>query len=111
MVNDLLVPLILTIAIECIAAFLMGYRQKLLFLAIFIVNLVTNPFLNFLVMLINYFKIAGLYFYIVIPMEIIIVFAEWGILYYIFHRDKNKFLFLSFMINLSSYLTGLLLFG
>ena len=102
--ENFVVPLVATIVIECLAAFLLGYREKLLFGAIVIINFVTNPFLNFIILLLDYFQWMEIYLHTVLFMEVIIVFIEWIMLCYIFPYPKKQLFVLSFVMNLASYL-------
>lgn len=108
-INNFVCPLLLTIIIECIIALILGYRTKTFFLAVVIVNLVTNPFLNYIIILLSYFKLTEIYLQVVIALEVIIVFAEWGIYYYIYPSKKRQLFLLSIAANLASYTIGLLI--
>lgn len=110
-INNFIYPLVLTIIIECLIALILGYRTKTFFLAVVIVNLVTNPFLNYIIILLGYFKLTEMYLQVVIALEIIIVFAEWRIYYYIYLSKKRQLFLLSIATNLASYTIGLLIYN
>lgn len=108
MINSFVIPLILTILIEGIAAFLIGYRDELFFLTLVLVNFITNPFLNYIIALINLYVLVSWYYYIIIPIEIIIAIIE-GIIYaYALKKDIKSMIILSFILNTLSFLSGLL---
>ncbi len=109
-INNFIVPLLLTIIIECIVAFLLGYRRKKLFICVILVNFITNPFLNYIIILISYLGLIKLYLFFVIPLEIAVVFVEWGILQYTLGLGRKKMFLLSFLMNLTSYAIGLLIY-
>ena len=107
MVLNLIEALVLTEVIEVIVAFLLGYRGKKFYTALLLINLITNPTLNCTVMILYYFHI--LYFFIVPTLEVLVVICEWRLFEYALGKGKKSYLVLSLIINLSSYLIGLLL--
>lgn len=107
-----LTALILTILIEETVTFLLGYRHKNTFLVVSLVNVITNPVANYIVMINNIFNIIRPDISLVIILEILIVYVEWKILEYALpDQEKLSFLVLSIIMNLASFLTGILLFG
>lgn len=93
-------PLVFTLFVELFAAYLLGFRDRKLFGLIFIVNVLTNPLLNFIV-----------YSYIftfaeIILMELMVVAVEGAFLKYL-HREKLPYYKLAFVMNASSFLIGL----
>ena len=100
--------LIITIVVECGFALILGYRKKDI-LNVFLVNVLTNPLLNSLVVFINFYyglKWRNISLYV---FEIIVLFVE-GIIYqkYLEKRKINGFI-LSLLLNLASYGIGLLI--
>ncbi len=95
-----LVPLILTIIIELAVIFLLGFRIKKLFLLIILVNILTNPLLNFLI------NIYSFDFYQILILELAVVIIE-GFILSILIKEKLPFYRLSFIMNATSFLIGL----
>jgi hypothetical protein len=107
-----LTTLILTILIEETVVFLLGYRNKNTFLVVALVNIITNPIANYIVIINNIFNIIRPNISLVIVLEILIIYIEWKILEYALpNQEKQSFLFFSIMMNLASFLTGIILFG
>lgn len=95
-----IIPLVFTIIIEMLALYLLGFRNRNLYLGLLLVNILTNPLLNFIVMefSINYIG--------VIICEIIVVIIE-GLLLKLIVRDNLPYFRLSFIMNSVSFLIGL----
>ncbi len=100
--------LILTVLIETLIAFLLGYRKKDL-INVILVNIMTNPIV---VMIPVYFNVK----YGIVErnialgiLEIVTLFVE-GFIYYKFleKRKINPFL-LSLILNFSSYIAGVII--
>ena len=102
-----LTALIFTIFIELIGAILFGYREKWFLVVLVLINIMTNPLLNYVISILYnfYFNYTILFF-----LEIIVIFIEWMILIYVFSEDKKKLFILSLSMNLTSYLFGILIF-
>ncbi len=107
-----LTALILTILIEGTVIFLLGYRNNNTFLVVTLVNVITNPIANYIVMTNNIFNIIKPNTSLVIFLEVLIVYIEWKILEYALpNQEKQSYLILSTTMNLASFLTGIILFG
>ncbi len=107
-----LTALVLTILIEETVTFFLGYRSKSTFLVVSLVNVITNPIANYLVMTNNIFNIIKPDISLVLVLEVLIVYIEWKILEYALpNQEKHSYLFLSIIMNLASFLSGILLFG
>jgi len=105
----MLVCLLLTIIIELLVAYILKVRNKMDLINIILVNILTNPLLVSTVNLIsiNYgLKISYIFLAI---FELLVVFIE-GFIYkkYLDFKKINPYL-LSFILNLCSYLSGLLI--
>ena len=100
--------LILTISLELLLSFILGLRKKDLIYVI-LVNILTNPILNALSILI-YIEYCYKYFIISIILLEIIAFIVEGLIYktVLSHRKINSIL-LSFILNLFSFGIGLLI--
>jgi len=109
-ISNLFLALFLTIAIELIVSFILGFRNKKEIIAIILINIITNPVLNYLLLINNYFNIFKANVFIVLFLEVLIVLAEWKLLVYIIEGKSYKLLKLSFMINFCSYIAGVLIF-
>jgi hypothetical protein len=109
---SLLSTLILTILIEETVIFLLGYRNKNTFLVVALVNVLTNPIANYIVIINNIFNIIKPNISLVIILEVLVVYIEWKILEYALpNQEKQSYLSLSIIMNLASFLTGIILFG
>jgi hypothetical protein len=109
---SLLTELILTILIEETVIFLLGYRNKNTFLVVVLINVITNPIANYIVMINNIFNIIKPDISLAIILEVLIVYSEWKILEYALpNQEKQSYLILSIIINLASFSTGIILFG
>lgn len=97
---------VLTIIIEILTIFLLGLRNKKLFLNVILVNILTNPALNILLNYTqDYFK--EIYFIYIIFLEITVVIIEWLFLKFRLKELKLPFFLISFTINSVSFLSGL----
>lgn len=97
---------ILTVIIEICASFIIGIRNKKDLLNIILVNIMTNPLVNFIVIFLNfYFGIFSRNVGLVI-LEILAVIVE-GFVYkkYLNFKKINPYV-LSLILNCSSYFIG-----
>lgn len=106
--NAFLVPLLLTIIIETLVAILLGNRRMGFLTAFVCVNIMTNPLLNYVIMVLKYFKAYNIL--ILVIMEIIVVICEWKALSYAFRKRDKSLLKLSILSNAASFGVGLTLF-
>ena len=103
----MLISLTLTLLFEVGVAFILKYRGKDI-LNVILVNILTNPLLNSVIVTINYYcglKTRNICLFV---LEIVVVIVE-GYIYqkYLRRRKINGFL-LSFVLNLVSYGLGIL---
>lgn len=110
LINDYLLALFLTIAIELVVALFFGFRKKLEILAIVFVNLLTNPVLNYLLLVNNHFSFFKITLVIILFLELLVVLAERKLLLYALQEKSNRILVLSFAMNFCSYIAGILIF-
>lgn len=110
LISNLLTALLLTIIIESLAAFLLGYRDKTLYITLALINIITNPLLNYILALVYYLGLYSLYGFAEIFLEAAVVIIEWRLLIYALGRESKSMFKLSLIMNISSYLTGLLIF-
>lgn len=104
-----LAPLILTIIIELAVVYLLGFREKPILLAVVLVNIVTNPTLNYIISnTINLYMDFGISY--ILFLEVIVVLAEYLMLKLALKNIKIDYFKLSLVINGCSFLIGLILF-
>ena len=108
-VNSLLEAFILTEIIELPVAYASGLRSKTGLATLAVANIATNPLLNYILMLIARMQSKTPGMEIIIPLECLVVLAEFAILYYVLGKDKRKMLFISIAVNATSFGIGLLL--
>ena len=103
----MLISLGCTLIIEIGIAFIIKYRGKDL-LHVLLVNILTNPLLNSVIVAINYYYGLKARNISLLILEILVVIVE-GIIYqkYLNRRVINGYL-LSIILNVSSYVIGLL---
>jgi len=110
-IRDSLLALLLTEIVEVTVALILGYRRPREIVAVILVNLVTNPSLNYLLSLNNHFGIIRHRLPLILFSELGVVLIEWILLVFALRRNKKSLLILSFTMNACSYLTGVLIFG
>lgn len=105
----LLPPLLITIAVECTLVFAV-FRKTQYSYYVFLLNVLTNPLLNFIMII--YFSYMGMthYYLLLYSLETVVVITE-GLLFGKMSGIKVwKALILSLVLNASSYLGGLIIF-
>jgi hypothetical protein len=110
-IRDVLLALLLTEIVEIAVALFLGYRRPREIIAVFLVNLVTNPSLNYLLFLNEYFSIIRQRLPLILFSEVAVVLIEWALLVFALRGNKKSLFVLSFAMNTCSYLTGVLIFG
>ena len=110
-IRDVLLALLLTEVVEIAVALLLGYRRLREIIAVFLVNLITNPSLNYLLFLNEYFSIIRQRLPLILFSEVAVVLIEWALLVFALRGNKRSLFVLSFAMNTCSYLTGVLIFG
>ena len=104
----MIICLLCTIVIECGIALILGYRKKDL-LNVLLVNILTNPIVSTLPVYFNYYhglRARNTCLYI---LEGLVLIVEGFIYVKVLKRRKINGFILSFILNLSSYLIGLLI--
>jgi hypothetical protein len=110
--SSYLVSLILTILIEVLVARTFGYRNRYETLAMILVNLITQPAVNYSFLLINtYFNLASLSMQATVLLEIPVALVEWQLLVYALQRNPKSLFVLSLVMNAASSIIGLIFFG
>jgi hypothetical protein len=102
--------LVLTIAIEAGIVWLLGWRSKPVIWAVVLINVITNPLLNYLLLVNNNYQLITQTNALIFSLEAGVIIAEWRLLAYVLRRRDYKILWLSALINTSSFLGGLLVF-
>ena len=110
-IRDSLLALLLTEIVEITVALFLGYRRPPEIIAVILVNLVTNPSLNYLLFLNDHFGVIRERFPLILFLEAAVVFIEWAFLVFALRRNKKSLFVLSLAMNTCSYVTGGLIFG
>ncbi|OPX46198.1 hypothetical protein CLHUN_00140 [Ruminiclostridium hungatei] len=103
-----ILALVLSMSVECFTAFLL-YRSRKLAYCIFLCNLLTNPPLNLITLLVQ--KACGHQWYpgSLMAGELAVVIIEGFVIKKLYAFDVKKALVLSFILNTASFITGLLI--
>ena len=102
--------LILTILIETSIGYIMGYRKKDL-LNILLVNVMTNPLVTSVPVYFNFFYGVMCRNIVLLILEVLTIIIE-GIIYKKYlERKKINGICLSLLLNASSYLIGVIIYG
>lgn len=110
LIINLLSALLFTALIELFIVFIFGYRDRLFFVVVFLINVITNPILNYIVSL-PAIRMLHRTFEITLILEIVVIFVEWFMLAYVFKKEsKIKLFALSSCMNIASFLFGIFLF-
>ena len=110
LISSYLLALFLTIIIELIVAFFFGFRKKIDIIAIIFINLLTNPILNYLLLVNDYFSFFKSSLLIILFLEAIVVLLEWKLLVFALQGKSKNLLALSLVMNFCSYIVGVLFF-
>ena len=115
MIGDLFITLglalLLTIIIEVSVVRILGFKERVFLIVVALASVITNPALNLIITLYFHFTDQLLPLFIVIILEIIIVWIEAFILYSVF-KEKYAFkllLGISLIMNTASYLIGVII--
>lgn len=100
--------LVLTAAVECAVAWLIGVRDKRGQSVVVLVNLLTNPLVVSIGAAVLYFAGPGALLTVTLVMEVIVVAVEGMVYHKMAVNVRNPFL-ISLICNLSSYVAGELL--
>jgi len=102
-----LVALILTILVECGLSLL--FRQRKLTYCVLVCNLLTNPLMNLLLIVVSVFFAREVYFVVLGFLELAVVGVEAFIITLMTETKPRKAVLLSLFFNASSFGVGLLL--
>ena len=104
-VCNLLISLALTVGIEAVFAFCFGLRTRRAQVVVLLANVVTNPLLNSLTTVVSFYLSPSFFYWVLVPLEILVVIAE-GYIYRSMLRPNMNPLLLSFLLNCCSYVIG-----
>jgi len=107
---DYFLTLILTIIIEVGVAILFGYRSYVAIRAVVLVNFISHPLINYLLWLDGYSGLVD-YTTLLVVLEILVVFGEWGGIWLMLREDPKRLLVLSASMNVASFAAGLIWFS
>jgi hypothetical protein len=108
---DFMIALSLAIFIESLVAVPFGFRERSVFLAVAAINLITNPILNFSILIIHSLNLFRVDFFVLLIFESVVVLVEWRMLVFSVYGSAKKLLMLSVVMNLCSFASGLFLFS
>lgn len=103
--NNYLTCLFLTIIIEAIVAFVINVRTRRGQLIVLLTNIITNPIMNSILLIVSFYLTERYYYAFLIPLEIAVVIIEALIFRRNISTKINPFLF-SLILNASSYFIG-----
>jgi len=105
----LIPPLLLTIAVEGALTFLIFRKVRYLYYVL-LLNILTNPLLNFIMLL--YYSYIGMnhYYILLYVLEVVVVIVEGFIFAKLTDIKIPKALLVSLVLNVGSYLFGLWVF-
>jgi hypothetical protein len=104
-----LLALLLTVVIEGGVAWLFGLRATWSQLSLAMINCITNPALNYLLLVLAWRGIA-VTLPLVAALEVLVVLVEWGLLVYVFENPKGRLFTLSLAANMASFLAGVVIY-
>lgn len=110
LVSSYLLALFLTIVIELAVALFFGFRKKIEIIAIVFINLLTNPILNYLLLVNSYFSFFQTSMSLFLFLEILVILVEWKLLVYALQEKTKKLILLSSVMNFCSYIAGVIIF-
>ncbi|XUW99889.1 MAG: hypothetical protein TUN42_08320 [Dehalogenimonas sp.] len=102
--------LIITILIEGMIAYVLGFRTKKAFTTIALINMITNPVLNYLLLVNTSFELVSQNLALILFLEAMVVIVEWRLLAFALGQKSISMLRFSALINSGSFLVGLAIF-
>jgi hypothetical protein len=105
-VKTFFLALLLTEIIEIIIAIILGYKDLKVIVGVFLINLITNPLLNYFLKLNATYLFISTTFTNLIILEIFVSIIEGIFLYYLLNRQAKPAIFLSITMNFGSFLIG-----
>lgn len=102
--------LVTTIVIEGVIAYFLGYRTKRALSTIALINVITNPFLNYLLLVNTSLGLISQNIILILFLEVAVVLIEWRLLAFAFESKSKSMLGVSAAINVGSFVAGLVIF-
>jgi hypothetical protein len=100
----------LTIFSELFIVFLLEGKNRKLFQVVVLANFITHPIFGFFLWNNSLFGFLELNDFFIIFIELIIVFFEAFLLFFVFRKNYWNWFHLSFLMNLVSFLLGKIIF-
>jgi len=102
--------LFLTLTIELSVAYFLGYKSKKALISVVCVNLISHPIFCYFLWINLTLDIIRINYFSMISLEVIITLLESLLLYYALKQKYLLMLNLSFAMNFTSFVIGLLIF-
>jgi hypothetical protein len=109
MVGKMVFALVLTEGIEALTAFMMGYKDRNFYITLFLANLITNPVVNYIIIVLFSLKLLLYPTPVIISLEILVVLAEWMIFSFAAAQKVKRPLLFSLLINTASFAAGFII--
>ena len=109
--GQLAAALVITVIVEGLTAWLFGLRTKKELRTVVLINVITNPLLNYLLLLNYNIGLVDNRLLLVGLLECCVVAAEWWMLGHFLHTGNKKSAVLSVSMNTASFLAGFLVFS
>lgn len=109
LIYRLALALILTIIIELAVALAAGIRGRKNMECIALVNVITNPLFNYLLICYFFITRTAIRNEFILIAEMLIVIAEYHLLKNALRQTRSKVFILSLLMNCSSYMAGLII--
>lgn len=109
LIYRLALALILTIIIELAVALAAGIRGRKNMECIALVNVITNPLFNYLLICYFFITRTAIRNEFILIAEMLIVIAEYHLLKNALRQTRSKVFILSLLMNCSSYIAGLII--
>ena len=110
-IESYLLALFLTMVIELSVAYFLGYRNKKAIITVVCVNLISHPLFCYFLWINLTLDIITINYFSMISLEIIITLLESILLYYALKQKFLLMLNLSFAMNFTSFVIGLIIYG
>jgi hypothetical protein len=98
--------LVLTVLIEVPVAWLRGLRGRRGLAAVVLVNLITNPLFNYVLLVVNQLASNRIYWSAAALLEVLVVIAEWRLLLWVLGGPSRRMLVTSVLMNVASFAVG-----
>lgn len=107
----LLAPaLVFTLVVEVPVAWLRGLRGRRALTAVVLVNLITNPLLNYVLLVASQLASIRIYWVVAAILEVAVVLVEWRLLLWALGGSSRRMLLTSVLMNAASFGVGFALF-